>query len=149
MNELDPKPDPDNRWFYTPRGPLPPEGLAAVKSLGDQFRLPAWLPEDLPKRLQLPLEGDNGDPRYGLAVGGHFIIVTARFPGWGYREFVGTTKIDAKPVDLGGVEGLEVQQGSEVSYYLSINNVGYWVFGPSIEKEILRKVAASLAPQDH
>jgi len=149
VNDLNPKPDADNRWFYTESGPLPAEGVAAVKAMRNQFRLPAWLPEDAPKRLQLPLEGDTSDPRYSLVVvsDGHAVMIATR---WlvGYREFVGTTKLDAKPVMLGGREALELLQGAEINYYLSIDNVEYRVFGPTAEMEVVRRIAESLSSQD-
>lgn len=147
MKELDPRPDSNNRWFYTPSGPLPTEGLAAVKALGDQFRVPAWLPEDLPKRLQLPLEAYNGDPFYGLAVGTH-IFISAESPGYGLLEFRDTTERHAQRVLLGDIEALEVQQGSETSYYFSIGNVKYEVMAPTTEKEVVRKIAESLSAPD-
>lgn len=154
VNDLDPKPDSDNRWFYTRRGPLSVEALAAVEEMakagpvtGDHFRLPAWLPEDAPKRLQLPLESAAyNDPRYALAVisNGKPIMVAARSPMVGYREFIGTTRLDAKKVTLGGVEGLEVRQGSKVTYYFNCDNVEYQVFGPAAEAETVMKIAESL-----
>lgn len=159
VNDLDPKPDSDNRWFYTRRGPLPVEGVAALEAMadagpvaGDHFRLPAWLPDDAPKRLQLPLESNSyDDPWYSLAVisNGKYIMVGARSPVVGYREFVGTTQIDAKTVTLGGIEGLAVRHGGEISYYLTINNVSYRVFGPMAEVEVVKRIAESLSPQDH
>jgi hypothetical protein len=158
VNALDPNPDPDNRWFYAKRGHLPSEGVAAVEAMakagpvtGDEFRLPAWLPEDAPKRLQLPLESaEYDDPWYSLAVlsNGKYIMVAARSPMVGYREFVGTSKLDAKTVTLGGIEGLEVRNGSEISYYLAINNVSYRVFGPTTEMEVVQKIAESLSAKE-
>lgn len=155
---LNPKPDSDNRWFYTQRGPLPVDGIAAVQAMaekgpvtGDHFRLPAWLPEDAPKRLQLPLEGDdNNDPRYTLAVisNGKSIMLAARSPMVGYMELVGTTKVDSQKVVLGGIEALEVQMGNEITYYLSLDNVTYKVWGPTTEKEVVKKIAESLTSQN-
>lgn len=157
VNDLDPKPDSDNRWFYAKRGPLPAEGVAAVGAMakagpvtGDEFRLPAWLPENAPKRLQLPLESAQYDwPWYSLAVvsNGRAIMVGARSPMVSYREFAGTTQVDAKRVTLGGIEGLEVRHGSEISYYLAIDNVSYRVFGPASEMETVQKIAESLSAQ--
>lgn len=158
VNDLDPKPDSNNRWFYAKHGQLPAEGVAAVEAMAkagpvtrDEFRLPAWLPEDAPKRLQLPLESAEYDwPWYSLAVlsNGKYIMVAARSPMVGYREFVGTTQVDAKTVALGGIEGLEVRHGSEISYYLAINNVSYRVFGPTTEIEVVQKIAESFSAQD-
>lgn len=159
VNDLDPKPDSDNRWFYAKRGQLTIEAAAAVEAMakagpvtGDHFRLPAWLPEETPKRLQLPLEAREYDwPRYTLVVisNGKYIMVDARSPMVVHREFVGTTQVDPKAVTLGSVEALEVRHGSEINYYLTIDNVSYRVFGPMAEVEVVRKIAESLSPQDH
>lgn len=145
---LDPAPDTDYRYFYTAAGALPADGLAALDSLGMGFRLPTWLPDEVPKRLQLLPEGYSGEPTFYYLALENYIGVRAMFPGWGTLEFDGRFKLDAKPVVLGAAEGLEVKVGNQISYYLSLDNVSYTVSGPMAEAEAVRKIAESLAPKN-
>lgn len=146
--ELNPHPDSDHRYFYTPAGALSPEGVAAVKRLGEQFLLPTWLPDEMPKRLQLPLGGIDGEyaqiSPYTLAIGPQ-MLVSARYPTWGKLEFQGTAQVDVKPVLLAGREALAVTSGDQLSYYLSIDQVGYIFRGPANKEAVLRQIAESLA----
>lgn len=157
-DDLDPHPNNSSLWFYTQSGELPAEAAAALEAMsqaedveGDVFRLPAWLPEDAPKRLQLPPESDwYGILWYSLAViqNGKSIMVTAKAPMVTHYEFVGTTQRDAQAVPLGNVEGLALQEGSRITYYLTIDNVTYRVSGPETERETIKRIAESLSAQE-
>lgn len=157
-DDLDPQPNSNDRWFYTSRGELPADAVTALEEMsqagpvtGDEFRLPAWLPEDAPKRLQLPLESDEYDwPRYDLVVkhNGKTIMVRAKSPQVSVYRFAGTTQRDARIVTLGSVEGLELREGNTITYYLTTDNVTYRVSGPATETEVLKRIAESLLVQD-
>lgn len=127
-------------------GQFPEEASKALQGSADHWRVPAWLPADLPVRVDMFSKPTESQRSVSMVLGdqaGASIFIWELAPAPNALDILSGD--GAKQVALGGLQALQVQQGDGVSYYFKRDGVQFRVEGPGRLADSVRRVAESLA----
>lgn len=127
-------------------GTFPEEARAALRA---PFVVPSWLPPELPVRVEVlpsPNE-DNAKPKIDVVtiwLGNRIRVTETAVTGATDIRVGVQSQASAKPVQLGSLSGVEVQDDETLEYWLHTPGLVIHVRGPLEDAEILRRLAESL-----
>lgn len=133
-----------DRHFQGSSGQFPEQATTAIKALKAPFRVPRWLPADLPVRVDI-----SDAPKHGIQMVyywfGDDILVAQMSRAPGDMHVVGDVSITAQEVALGKLKAVEAKTPNGVSYSFNVDGVALEVRGPNDQAEVIRRLAESLA----
>ena len=137
------------RQFRGVPGRFPDEARDTIKGLQYPFRVPGWIPADLPVQVYISAEpADTGANVVSIVLGdqaGNAIFISQLAPApEALSILTGSSDSTAKDIALGTIRAVETRTAETVAYHFNVNGVQIDVSGPVHYADEVRRVAESL-----